>query len=366
MSPAPHARTRQAAQQRRQRHPVHASDYHRSEAATLNDHTHTGGLRHSARFGQLEAQTANAERLHQLGSQPLSKGFYQFKLMTGSKSQHMLANCRVIKGILQIVIGCCLTDVPGHAQIKHQPLRDGALPVIHTNHGIHGQLLDKNFVHLYPLPLKFGVCCRQAIALAAACLDPPLGPLMFITLCLGAYLLGSLSFAILLSRTHGNSDPRLHGSGNPGATNMLRLHGKRLALLTLLGDLGKGLLPVLCASGLGLPSYAQAWVGLFAVLGHLYPLYHRFRGGKGVATSAGMLLGLYPPAALLALSVWALAFFLTRTSSLASLSALPVTLPLLAWQQPQALLPISLLTLLLCWRHRQNLKHLLHGTEYKF
>ncbi|NLD15001.1 MAG: glycerol-3-phosphate 1-O-acyltransferase PlsY [Gammaproteobacteria bacterium] len=189
---------------------------------------------------------------------------------------------------------------------------------------------------------------------------------MFIALCLCAYLLGSVSFAIVLSKRHGNADPRLQGSGNPGATNMLRLHGKRLALLTLLGDLGKGLLPVLCAGWLGLPPYAQAWVGLFAVLGHLYPLYHRFRGGKGVATAAGMLLGLYPPAALLALSVWLLAFFLTRTSSLASLSALPVTLPLLAWQQPQGLLPISLLTLLLFWRHRQNLKQLLHGTEYKF
>lgn len=189
---------------------------------------------------------------------------------------------------------------------------------------------------------------------------------MFIALCLCAYLLGSISFAIVLSKRHGNADPRLQGSGNPGATNMLRLHGKRLALITLLGDLGKGLLPVLCAGWLGLPPYAQAWVGLFAVLGHLYPLYHRFRGGKGVATAAGMLLGLYPPAALLALSVWLLAFFLTRTSSLASLIATPLTLPLLAWQQPAALLPMCVLTGLIVWRHRGNLRDLMAGRERHF
>lgn len=189
---------------------------------------------------------------------------------------------------------------------------------------------------------------------------------MFIALCICAYLLGSVSFAILLSRRHGTTDPRLDGSGNPGASNMLRLAGRRLALLTLLGDLAKGLLPVLCAGWLGLPQQAQAWVGLAAVIGHMYPLYYRFRGGKGVATGAGMLLALYPPAALLAVSVWLLAFAVSRTSSLASLSALPLTLPLLAWQQPQILLPASLLTLLLFWRHRQNLKQLLLGTEYKF
>lgn len=189
---------------------------------------------------------------------------------------------------------------------------------------------------------------------------------MLLALCACAYLLGSLSFAILLSKRYGTVDPRLQGSGNPGATNMLRLAGKRLALMTLLGDLFKGLLPVWLAAWLGLNIQQQAWVGLAAVLGHLYPLYHGFRGGKGVATMAGMLLGLYPPAALLALSIWLLAFYLSRTSSLASLSALPMSLPLLAWQQPMALLPASLLTLLLFWRHRKNLKQLLLGTERRF
>jgi len=189
---------------------------------------------------------------------------------------------------------------------------------------------------------------------------------MFWLLAILAYLLGSLSFAILLSRLAGGPDPRVSGSGNPGATNMLRVAGKRLAILTLLGDLLKGLLPVLVAHWLGLGLQQQAWVGLAAVVGHLYPAYFRLRGGKGVATAAGMLLGLYPPAALLALGAWLLTFTLTRTSSLAALVATPLTLPLLAWQQPAALLPMSVLTGLITWRHRGNLRDLLAGRERHF
>lgn len=181
-----------------------------------------------------------------------------------------------------------------------------------------------------------------------------------------AYLLGSLSFAVLLGRWLGTGDPRLGGSGNPGATNMLRLAGRKAAALTLLGDLFKGLLPVLLARHLDLPPAQQAWIGLAAVLGHLYPLYFHFRGGKGVATAAGLLLGLYWPAALLALAAWLLTFALTRTSSLAALVATPLTLPLLAWQQPALLLPITLLTGLIVWRHRRNLRDLYSGHERQF
>ena len=176
----------------------------------------------------------------------------------------------------------------------------------------------------------------------------------------------TLSFAILLSRLMGGPDPRASGSGNPGATNMLRVAGRKMAILTLLGDLFKGLLPVLVAQQAGLPLQQQAWIGLAAVVGHLYPLYFRFRGGKGVATAAGMLLGLYPPAALLALAAWLLTFVLTRTSSLAALIATPLTLPLLAWQQPAALLPMCALTGLIVWRHRGNLRDLLAGRERHF
>jgi glycerol-3-phosphate acyltransferase PlsY len=189
---------------------------------------------------------------------------------------------------------------------------------------------------------------------------------MFWLLASLAYLLGSLSFAILLSRLTGHPDPRMSGSGNAGATNMLRLAGKKLAILTLLGDLCKGLLPVLAARAMGLDVTAQAWIGVCAVLGHLYPVYFRFRGGKGVATAAGLLLALYPMAALLAASTWAVTFYLARTSSLAALIALPLTLPLLAWQRPQALLPIGVLTGLIVWRHRRNLRDLLAGRERHF
>jgi len=189
---------------------------------------------------------------------------------------------------------------------------------------------------------------------------------MFWQLTLLAYLTGSLSFAILISRLVGAPDPRIGGSGNPGATNMLRLAGKRLAICTLLGDLLKGALPVLLAASLGLSVQQQAWIGLAAVLGHLYPLYFSFRGGKGVATAAGVLLGLYPPAALLALSAWLIVFKLTRTSSSAALIALPVCLPLLAWQQADALLPVGLLAGLIIWRHRNNLRDLLAGRERHF
>ncbi|MGH8420215.1 MAG: glycerol-3-phosphate 1-O-acyltransferase PlsY [Pseudomonas sp.] len=189
---------------------------------------------------------------------------------------------------------------------------------------------------------------------------------MFWLLAILAYLLGSLSFAILLSRITGSPDPRASGSGNAGATNMLRLAGKKLAILTLIGDLCKGLIPVLIAGWTGLDPRQQAWIGLCAVLGHLFPLYFRFRGGKGVATAAGMLLGLYAPAALLAIAAWLLTFYLTRTSSLASLIATPLTLPLLAWQEPRALLPMSLLTLLIVWRHRGNLRDLFAGRERHF
>lgn len=185
-------------------------------------------------------------------------------------------------------------------------------------------------------------------------------------LALLAYLLGSLSFAILLSRLVGAPDPRDNGSGNPGATNMLRVAGKRLAILTLLGDVIKGLLPVFIASLLDLPIQQQAWIGFAAVLGHVYPIFFRFNGGKGIATAAGMLLALYPLAALFAAAIWVITFILTRTSSLASLIATPMILPLLAWQLPASLVPISLMICLIVWRHRSNLRDLWAGRERHF
>ncbi|MGK9065883.1 glycerol-3-phosphate 1-O-acyltransferase PlsY [Stutzerimonas chloritidismutans] len=189
---------------------------------------------------------------------------------------------------------------------------------------------------------------------------------MFWQLTLFAYLLGSLSFAIVLSRLTGAPDPRASGSGNPGATNMLRLAGKRMAIATLIGDIIKGLLPILLARSLGLSVAEQAWIALAAVVGHLYPLFFHFRGGKGVATAAGTLLGLYSPAALLAIGAWLLTIRVTRTSSVAALVAMPLCLPLLAWRQPDALMPIALLSCLIVWRHRSNLRDLHAGRERHF
>jgi glycerol-3-phosphate acyltransferase PlsY len=181
-----------------------------------------------------------------------------------------------------------------------------------------------------------------------------------------AYLLGSVSFAVLLSQMFHLSDPRTSGSGNPGTTNMLRLGGKRLAILTLLGDLSKSLIPILLARLLDLTETEQAWIGLAAVLGHVYPLYFQFRGGKGIATAAGMLLGLYPWAALLAAGIWGAVFALTRTSSLAALVATVLCMPLVAWQQSTVFLPVLVLTILIFIRHRTNLKALLSGQERRF
>ncbi|MEH6486395.1 MULTISPECIES: glycerol-3-phosphate 1-O-acyltransferase PlsY [Pseudomonas] len=189
---------------------------------------------------------------------------------------------------------------------------------------------------------------------------------MFWLLAFLAYLMGSLSFAILLSMRAGTPDPRGFGSGNPGASNVMRVAGKRLAVLTLLGDISKGLVPVVIANLAGFNLQQQAWIGLAAVIGHLFPLYFRFRGGKGVATAAGMLLGLSPVAALLAIAAWVTTFRLTRTSSLASLISVPLTTPLLAWLHPTVLMPVSVLSGLIVWRHRSNLRDLFAGRERHF
>lgn len=181
-----------------------------------------------------------------------------------------------------------------------------------------------------------------------------------------AYLLGSFSFALLLSRLGHLPDPRAEGSGNPGASNVLRLGGRSLAFLTLCGDLAKGALAVWLASQADLPAPQQAWVGLLAVLGHMYPLYHRFRGGKGVATAAGVLLLLSWPALLIAGALWAITFALQRMASLASLVAILGLVPWLAWQQQSVLLPVAIMAGLILLRHRLNILRLLAGTENRF
>lgn len=188
----------------------------------------------------------------------------------------------------------------------------------------------------------------------------------FILLLCAAYLLGSISFAVVLSKLGKLPDPRSFGSGNPGASNMLRMGSLSLALATLLGDLGKGALAVWLASLWNPGAAALGWIGLAAVCGHILPIYHRLQGGKGVATAAGVLLVLSWPAALIATVLWLGVFAWRRIASLASLAACIGLLPWLAWQRPELLLPCGLMVALILLRHRVNIGRLLDGSENHF
>lgn len=186
---------------------------------------------------------------------------------------------------------------------------------------------------------------------------------------LSAYLIGSLSFAVLVSRLMGLSDPRSYGSKNPGATNVLRSGNKVAAALTLLGDAFKGWFAVWLAQLLGprygLDTSGVAWVAVAVFLGHLYPIYHRFQGGKGVATALGVLLAINGWLGLATLGTWLIIAFFFRYSSLAALvSALfaPFYYILLFGFSPLALALISLSGLLI-YRHRSNISNLLAGRE---
>jgi acyl phosphate:glycerol-3-phosphate acyltransferase len=182
-----------------------------------------------------------------------------------------------------------------------------------------------------------------------------------------AYLAGSVPFGLLIARIQGKVDLRRVGSGNIGATNVLRAVGKGAAALTLLGDIGKGAAAVGLARGVGASSWVLAAVALAAVLGHLFPIFLGFRGGKGVATTLGVVLVAMPAVGGLLLLIWLLVAVAWRYSSLAALAA-ATALPALAWLidgRPAMILLGALLTGLLFWRHRENIERLCHGTEGK-
>ena len=186
-----------------------------------------------------------------------------------------------------------------------------------------------------------------------------------IILIIFAYLLGSLSTAIIVSKIGGLPDPRTQGSGNPGATNMLRVGGKKVAALTLLGDMLKSLIPVALASALQADDPTLALVGMAAFLGHLYPVFFGFRGGKGVATALGVLLGVSWIVGLGTLITWLFMAKVFRYSSLAALTA-AVLAPLYLWlvrPTPALLIMSVVMSLLLLWRHRSNIQRLLSGQE---
>jgi glycerol-3-phosphate acyltransferase PlsY len=186
---------------------------------------------------------------------------------------------------------------------------------------------------------------------------------------LAAYLIGSISFAVVVSKVMGLPDPHSYGSGNPGATNVLRTGNRKAAVLTLLGDAFKGWLAVWLTSRFG-PEYGIDQVGLAVVivavfLGHLFPIFHRFAGGKGVATAAGILFAIHPLLGLATMATWLIVAFFLRYSSLAALiSAVfaPFFYVLLFGTTPITL-AISVLAALLVLRHRRNIVQLLAGTE---
>ena len=182
-----------------------------------------------------------------------------------------------------------------------------------------------------------------------------------------AYLLGSVSAAIITCRLMGLTDPRTAGSNNPGATNVLRIGGKKAAAITLLGDMLKGLIPVLIAKALGLSLGWQALIGLAAFLGHLYPVFYQFKGGKGVATAIGVYFGLNIWAGVLIALTW---LFIAKVLKISSLAALIATLlaPLyfyLLTTNGWLSLIMIVMTLFIFWRHQSNISKLLQGKENK-
>ncbi len=188
-----------------------------------------------------------------------------------------------------------------------------------------------------------------------------------ILMVVGAYLLGSINSAIIVSKAFSLPDPRELGSGNPGATNVLRTGNKMAAAITLAGDLLKGLLPVIAVDLLTANSILIAATGVAALLGHMYPLYYQFKGGKGVATTLGVLLGFNSLLGIFWIVLWLLTALITRYSSLSALVATLLVLIISWFWANNIWLSASMLviTIFVFWRHRTNIKNLLNGSESK-
>ncbi len=190
-------------------------------------------------------------------------------------------------------------------------------------------------------------------------------PLVWIV---AAYLIGSISFGILFSKLFGLPDPRTVGSGNIGATNIARSGKKLPAILTLLGDALKGWLPVWLALQSNMLMWVVAAVGLAVFFGHLYPIYHKFKGGKGVATALGVMLAVSPMLGLACLLTWAFVFAISRLSSLSAIVAAALS-PVFAWlllPYKNYVLMVLVMAVMLVWRHKSNIQKLVNGTESGF
>ncbi len=182
-----------------------------------------------------------------------------------------------------------------------------------------------------------------------------------------AYLFGSLNSAIILCKAMRLPDPREQGSGNPGATNVLRFGGKKLAATVLFFDVLKGIIPVLIALFIGVEQAIVAFVAFAAFIGHLYPLFFSFKGGKGVATAFGVFVAMNWMVGLAILTTWLAMAFIFRLSSLAALTASLLT-PLYVWlliNDTTTTLVTVIMSALLLWRHRSNIRNLVAGKEPK-
>jgi acyl phosphate:glycerol-3-phosphate acyltransferase len=182
---------------------------------------------------------------------------------------------------------------------------------------------------------------------------------------IGAYLLGSVSSAVLISRVLQLPDPRKQGSGNPGATNVLRLGGKQAAGMVLLCDMLKGTIPVWGSYGLGIAPIMLGLIAIAACLGHIYPIFFHFKGGKGVATALGAIAPIGLSLTVAIALTWLAVASLFRYSSLAAITSAMLT-PFYTWLiNPQYTLPVAMLSCLIVFRHQENIKRLLSGTEPK-
>ncbi|KND58758.1 Acyl-phosphate:glycerol-3-phosphate O-acyltransferase PlsY [Candidatus Paraburkholderia schumanniana] len=197
--------------------------------------------------------------------------------------------------------------------------------------------------------------------------------MIFLIVAVVSYLIGSISFAVVVSHAMGLADPRSYGSGNPGATNVLRTGNKKAAILTLIGDAFKGWLPVWVVAHFGASfgwdaagvNTAKALAAIAVFLGHLYPVFSKFQGGKGVATAAGVLLAIHPALGLATLLTWLIIAFFFRYSSLAALVT-AVFVPffqVFLFGPSRISLAVLAMSLLLIWRHRANISKLLAGKE---
>ncbi|MGH8950999.1 MAG: glycerol-3-phosphate 1-O-acyltransferase PlsY [Acidimicrobiia bacterium] len=185
-----------------------------------------------------------------------------------------------------------------------------------------------------------------------------------------AYLVGSIDFAVIVARMHG-VDIHQAGSGNPGTSNVLRTLGRVPAAMVFIGDTLKGTIGAamgMVASGTADPTIHWAFLaGLAAVVGHCYPVFHRFKGGKGVATGGGVLLFTVPVAAVIEIAIWGLVVWATKTASIGSMVIVVITIPILIWQGVSglSLVWVALIIALVVWRHRGNIRRMVSGSEEK-